>query len=167
MTLEKNVERMFWRLSNGNFKPNQNDLNAMTEITDWINREQESTLKHNLLLAKLYCVVFIQEIEYMKDINFAQRKIHDILNKTIETHYREFHEKLNTIELLKFSKKIGLSQKHPALMTEEERELDREKIKLNEKEFKRYALGIWEYEKVQTSLNNQITEAINHYKNLP
>lgn len=167
MTLEKNVERMFWRLSNGSFKPNQNDLKAMTEITEWINREKEDTLKQNLLFAKLYTVVFIQEIEYMQDIHFAQRKVHDVLNKPIETHYREFYEKLNSVELSKFSKKIGLNQKHPALMTEEETQLDQEIIKLNSEEFKKYCLGLWAYEKVQTSLNNQITEAINYYKNLP
>lgn len=167
MTIEKNVERMFWRLSNGSFTPNQNDLKAMTEIVEWINRQKEQTLKENYMFAKLYCMQFIQEIEYYKDINFAQRNLHEMLEKSVVEHYDRFHEKLNFVELMKYSKNIGLSVKHPAFVNAEEQEIDKRILKENEKEYIEYVNGIWSYEKVQKSLNNQMTEAINRYKNLP
>jgi hypothetical protein len=167
MTIEKNVERMFWRLSNGNFTPNQNDLKAMTEIVEWINREKEKTVKDNYMFAKLYCNQFIQEIEFYKDIDFAQRSLHELLQKPIIEHYDKFHERLNFVELMKYSKSIGLSDKHPAFLTEDERENDKRILKEHEAKYIQYSKGIWEYDKVQKSLNNQLTEAINRYKNLP
>lgn len=166
MTLEKNVERMFWRLSNGNFTPNQNDLNAMTEIVEWINREKEKTIKENYMFAKLYCHVFMQEIEYYKDTIFAQRSIHELINKPILYHYELFHKKLNIYELKKYSNSIGLTDKNPAFRTDDEKQKDKELLNKNGDDFLKHVKGIWQYEQVEKGLNNQITEAINRYKNL-
>jgi hypothetical protein len=167
MTLEKNVERMFWRLQNGSFNPNQNDFKAMTEIVEWINRQKQQSIHEQYLFAKLYCHVFIQEIEYYKDTKFAQRKIHEYLKLPIANHYEIFHKALNDYEMNRFSRKIGLTEKHPAFRTDAEEQKDNELLKQNQADFTKYFKGIWEYEQVEKGLNNQITEAINHYKNLP
>jgi hypothetical protein len=166
MSLEKNVDRMFWRLSKGNFTPNQNDIKAMTEIVHWINREKEKSRKENVMFAKLYCHVFIQEIEFYKDIKFAQRKIHEILQVSIVKHYEDFCSRLNTVELNKFYNEIGLTDKHPAFKSNEEIEMDKEILKKHQNQYIEMLNGVWSYEQVQKSLNNQITEAINKYKNL-
>lgn len=167
MTLEKNIERMFWRLSNGAFTPNQNDVKAMTEIVEWINRQKQQSIHEQYLFAKLYCHVFIQEIEYYKDTKYAQRKIHEYLKMPIISHYELFLEKLNFYETMKFSRQIGLCEKHPLLKTEAEEENDRKILKQYEAEYIKHVKGLWTYQQVEKGLNNQITEAINHYKNLP
>jgi hypothetical protein len=167
MTLEKNIERMFWRLSNGAFTPNQNDVKAMTEIVEWINRQKQQSIHEQYLFAKLYCHVFIQEIEYYKDTKYAQRKIHEYLKMPIINHYEVFLEKLNFYETMKFSRHIGLCDKHPLLKTETEEQNDKDLLKQHEAEYIKHVKGIWTYEQVEKGLNNQITEAINHYKNLP
>jgi hypothetical protein len=167
MTLEKNIERMFWRLSNGAFTPNQNDVKAMTEIVEWINRQKQQSIHEQYLFAKLYCHVFIQEIEYYKDTKYAQRKIHEYLKFPIIGHYELFLEKLNFYETMKFSRHIGLCEKHPLLKTETEEQNDKELLKKHEAEYMKHVKGLWTYEQVEKGLNNQITEAINHYKNLP
>jgi hypothetical protein len=166
MNIEKAMQRIIWRLSNGTYTPNQNDVEAVTFLAEWINREKEKTIKENYIFAKLYVNQFIQEIEFYRDIKFAQRNLNEMLQKPIISFYENFHDRLNFLELMKYSKKIGLNEKHPAFLNIEEIDADRQILKENEKTYIEYANGIWNYQTVEKSLNNQITEAINRYKNL-
>jgi hypothetical protein len=166
MTIEKNIERMFWRFSNGAFTPNQNDVKAITEITEWINRQKEKSIHEQYLFAKLYCHVFIQEIDYYKDTKFAERKIHEYLKMPIIQHYELFHKKMNEYEFNRFLRSIGINDKHPMFATDEEQENERHLMKKHEIDFVKHLNGVWDYEKIEKGLNNQISEAINNFKNL-
>lgn len=166
MTLEKNVERMFWRLKNGKFTPNENDVKAMVEIVEWINRQKEASINEHQLFAKLYCHVFLQEIEFYKDIPTAQRSTHEILMKSLTEHYHAFHKGLNDFELLRFQKSLGVSDKHPVFRSEQENESDKAILSKNQDAYLKHVQGLWDYSKVETALNNQITEALNKYRNL-
>lgn len=167
MTLEACIQRMFWRLGNGNFTPNKNDVDAMIKITEWINREKEQSLQNNRLFAKIYVYCFMHEIQFYKDIDFAQKKMHEVLQQDIERHYDLFSKRLNELKLNAYKKKLGLSVKHPELLSEEEKQKEEELISANQEELAKYFVGIYSDDKVYKSLNNQITEAINNYKNLP
>lgn len=56
------------------------------------NREKEKNKQENILFAKLFCYVFIQEIQHYKDIKFAQKSMHEILNLPLELHYEKLHK---------------------------------------------------------------------------
>jgi hypothetical protein len=65
----------------------------------------------------------------------------------------------------KYITDLGITEKHPALLTDKERESENELLK--DKMIMDYFEGILKEDKVFISLNNQITEFINKYKNLP
>lgn len=167
MTIEKAMQRLFWRMGNGQFTPNKNDFDALKEVAEWINREKQRELQENTIFAKMYVYCFIHEIEFYKDIDIAQKRIHDILKQPITIRYNEFLKTINNHELDKFRKSIGLKDKHPLERTAEE-DLEQNSIISNNSELlEKYFLGVWDYTESSESLNNQITEAINNYKNLP
>jgi len=165
MTLESAVQRIFWRLGNGQFTPNQKDIDSMKEIAEWINRQKQIDLDNNKLFAKIYVYCFMHEIQFYKDINFAQKKMHELLNQDIEEHYDLFSKRLNELKLDLYKKSIGLSIKHPQLLSDEEKIKDQHIIKANGNELSKYFIGIYSEDKIYKSLNNQITEAINNYRN--
>ena len=45
MTLDKSVQRLSWQFSRGvSFKPNQNDVDALNTIFEWITSQKEINL---------------------------------------------------------------------------------------------------------------------------
>jgi hypothetical protein len=158
MTLEKNVNRMFWRLSSGKFTPNDTDVKAFKEIVEWINREKSQTLHKQQLFAKLYVDRFLSDVLRFEDFEFAQYSTNSVLNKPLNMLFEEFQERINLMELIKYC-----NQKDISLDITDEVQI--EKIS-NEEDFLKMTKGRWTFEQVEKSLSNQITESINKYKNL-
>jgi len=166
MTIEKAMQRIVWRVSNGNYTPNQNDVDAVTIVAEWINRQKTQEIQQNRLFAKMYVYSFINELEFYKDIKFAQIKINETLKTPLIQLYNNFKDRLNAVELINKKKSIGFSNLHPFKITEEQKQKERDLIKENFEDVQKYILGVWTSEKIEKGLNNQITEAINQYKNL-
>lgn len=165
-TLEDNIQRMFWRLANGKFEPNQKDVTAMKQIVEWINREKEYSVKHNQLLAKVYTRLFWIELNHHKDIELAQLSLCWFLESSLDSIYEEFTDNLNDLEFQLFCKEIGLDlESHPLLDSKEKKERELQIIIENEKRYLELVGGRWSVEKVTKSLNNQISNAINLFKN--
>jgi hypothetical protein len=162
MTIEKTFEWLFKRFKTQTIKPCTFDIDCLKFLAEWANREKEKNKQENILFAKLFCYVFIQEIQHFKDINFAQKSMHDILNLPLELHYQKFAQKLNDFEFNQYLKSIGINSE--AILFSEN-EADKEKLK-NAKYFFEN-LNKWDLEKVTKSLNNQITESINRYDHKP
>lgn len=158
MTIEKTFEWLFKRFTNPTIKPCAFDIECLTFLAEWANREKQKAKRENELFAKLYCHVFIQEIQFYKDFEFAQKSMNDILRKPIETHYNIFTQKLNDYELNRYFLSIGIDPEKTYFNNDEE-------LKKAEKEaFVNFASGKWNEEQVYKSLNNQITESINRFK---
>lgn len=165
-TIERAMEQFAYRLQNGRYEPNQNDVDAFKFVAEWINREKAKEINQNLLFAKLFCNVFSQEIKfYNGDFKFAQKKMHDYLKHPIQHYYDIFIKEINDLEMNKFIKSIGISDKHPALSTDDEKLNEKEILINNSKEIEKYFNGIFKEDKVYQSLNNTISEFINLYKN--
>lgn len=165
MTIEKTFEWLFKRFQMPNIKPCAFDLECLKFLAEWVNREKEAELNGNLLFAKLYCHVFIQEINFYKDFEFAQRKMADYLKADINSHYDKFTNELNRFEFNRYltSKGIDVTKiNYSESKIEEEAEI----LKNIETEFLQ-KMETWKTEQVYKSLNNQITESINRFKNLP
>lgn len=162
MTIEKAFEWLFKRFKTQTIKPCTFDIDCLKFLAEWANREKEKNKQENILFAKLFCYVFIQEIQHFKDINFAQKSMHDILNLPLELHYQKFAQKLNDFEFNQYLKSIGINSE--AILFSEN-EADKEKLK-NAKYFFEN-INKWDLEKVTKSLNNQITESINRYDHKP
>lgn len=53
----KAINRLAYTISKGN-KPNANDVKALNEIIEYVNKEKERELDNNMLFAKLYVNAF-------------------------------------------------------------------------------------------------------------
>ena len=159
MTIEKSFEWLFKRFQNQSIKPCAFDKESLTFLAEWVNREKQKSIRENELFAKLYCHVFIQEIQFYKDFEFAQKSMNDILRLPIEIHYDLFTQRLNDFELNRYFISLGIDTEKNIF------EDNSEELKKAEKEaFINFASGKWDKEKVYKSLNNQITESLNRFK---
>jgi hypothetical protein len=166
MTIEKAMQRIVWRVSNGTHTPNQNDVDAVTIVAEWINRQKTQEVQNNRLFAKMYTYCFINELQFYQDIKFAQKKLHEILKTPLIQLYNDFKDRFNLIELNNLKNSLGFSNLHPLIIPEEQKDKEAQILKDNSEVIQKYVLGIWTSEKIEKGLNSQISEAINHYKNL-
>jgi|GEM_PF-4318313 len=165
MTIEHTFDWLFKRLQTPIFKPHSHDLECLTFIAEWVNREKEETLKKNRLFAKLYVRSFMYEMMFYKDLVISQKNLHKELSYPLELHYEIFFNRLNDVEYQNFAQSIGISEER--FLSEFENDIEKLIFTENEKEMLKIIKGKWSKEKVTLALNNQITEAINNYKNLP
>jgi hypothetical protein len=156
MTIEKTFDWLFKRFQSPNIKPCKFDFDCLTFLAEWVNREKQTNKQQNILFAKLYCYVFIQEIQHYKDIEFAQKSMNDILELDLYSHYVKFKDRLNDVEFNKYLVSIGIDP--------EKRFFD-DSDKLTEAETFFKNVNKWGIEQVEKSLNSQITESINRYDN--
>jgi len=164
MTIEKSLQRLHWRISKGNFTPNENDIEAVNFLVDWVNQQKTKELQENRLFAKLYIVHFGELLTHFQDIDFAQNELHKILSDPLTNHIEWFRMKLNQHISNQFHKSIGLSEKPYYFLSDEEAQQEEILLKENAAEFLEN-LNKWPIEKVTKSLENQLTEAINKFKN--
>jgi hypothetical protein len=157
MTIEKTFDWLFKRFQSPNIKPCKFDFDCLTFLAEWVNRENKSNKQQNILFAKLYCHVFIQEIQHYKDIEFAQKSMNDILELDLYSHYVKFKDRLNDVEFNKYLISIGIDPEKRFFD-------DSDKLKEAENFFKK--VNQWNIDQVEKSLNAQITESINRFDNL-
>lgn len=163
--IEKAFNQMSYRLEHGRYEPNQADLDAYSFLANWVMESKKQALKNDILFAKLFCRVFAQEVVYYNgDFKIAQKTMHDYLKYPIEFYYEKFTKEVNDFFMNQYITQIGLNKKHPALLSDKERDIQKEIV---DKMMMEYFDGILKEDKVFISLNNTITEYINKYKNLP
>jgi len=178
--IQKALNRITWRFKNPQIKINESkitineeDINAIDFLITWVGQQKKETINHNQLFAKLYCYALSNEIEFYKDVRFANKKLQEKLNEPIENHYDKIVSDLNRLELTKYMQSKGIMTDHieSLLLTEsqqqEQDELKAKILKENTKEVQSYVLGFFKSENVYKSINNQITECINRFKNKP
>jgi len=162
MTIEKSLQRIHWRVSKGDsYKPNENDIEAINFMVEWVNNQKEKTIQQNRLFAKIYAYALIQELEFYKDIEFASNNLCNVLSSPLELLYKKFQASFNRMKLNEFRRSVGLSEKHCLLINEEDTAKEDEIIRQHQDVFIKLMEGI----DTDDQLNNQITECINKYKN--
>lgn len=164
---EKAFEWLFERFSQPQIKPCQFDLDCLIQIANVINTAKHDAIKEDVLFAKLFCRVFLQEVEHYKDFKFAQKSIGEILEKPIEQHYDRVVDELNRFALNDHLHGLGITDDHFAILTDEQEENKQRILKENEKTVIEYMKGRLKAKNVYKSLNNTITEFIFKFKNKP
>lgn len=152
--LKKAAERLIWRLKpnkNGGFKsftPNQNDIDCLNCILNWINNQKKETLNNNHLFAKLYIYVLTQEINF-HDTNvldsIPQKKVSALLNHPLDKFYKSFTNDLYENQLKRLLR-----------LTESEEQ--RKVISEYQEQKNLYPEGL-----IESQLNHMITEALNRF----
>jgi len=164
MKLKEAIQRLSFTVSKQN-KPNSTDAEALNKIMEYVNNSIKKEVNENELFAKLYVYSLIKETVFYKgDIDMAQKRINEVLRKSLYSIYESHRDNFNAISFNNYLHENGLSDKHPFCYNEAETETNKELTKL--KDWKVYANGILEPEENEMQLNWLITLTINNFKNV-
>lgn len=97
MTITKAIQRFVWRLKNG-WKANENDLEALNTIIDFVNNKHNAQLSNNEVAFKLYVTALSWFIDHYKTDVFdpiPQKELHKLLNKPLQPFIQRFTDKIN------------------------------------------------------------------------
>ena len=113
MILEKGVNRLRWRFSsNTSFKPNQNDIEALNSVLEWIGSQKKINVLNQDLFAKLYIyelIRFLRQYDTTIFNDIVQKELSQVLDKPLSHFYDTFYEDLVHNQLSKIELKKGLS----------------------------------------------------------
>jgi len=96
---EKAINRLSWRFSNNkSFKPNEEDIDSLNCILEWMNREIKNNVRNNQLFAKLYIYFLHQNIKFYNSTvfdNIPQKDLSKLLDLPLDSFYKSFHKDLH------------------------------------------------------------------------
>lgn len=164
MTLQQAINRLYFRIENGMPKANENDLEAVNTIVDWVNEMQKKTIAENIPFTKMYVCLFTNYLVFYKDLKIAQKELHRVLETPTKQLYYDFLNNLNNQELEMFYENLGIEVKHPATQSEDEKKDAMQKFQENKELFLKHSFGLREFEEVRQNLNIQVSLAFNKYQ---
>ena len=98
--IDKAFNRLGWRFTSSKpFSPNDNDIDALNCIINWVNRQTSQTIKNNQLFAKLYIYHLNQTIRYFESTVFndiPQKDLNRLLDLPLANFYNAFHKELQS-----------------------------------------------------------------------
>lgn len=168
MNVEKGLGRFSWRFKNGNFTPNQNDINALNGIIQWVNDQRKITLNQNHLFAKLYIYYFNEYLDKYQASVFSdipQKELSKLLDTPLQLFYQAFVDSLNQNNIYQVMIDNKISMTHPWERTKEEEVSDRLGLKnMSKADREKMTSMPWKYDEVEYQLNKMVTEAINRFQ---
>ena len=128
MTITKAIQRLGWWFSeatkkDNTFTVNQNDIDALKAIDEFVEFGQKEQYNANHLFAKLYIYMAMKIMENDSSTVFEnnhRRKIGNLLKKPLSQIIDDLTESLNDSERYSLLESIGVDLKHPALRKEAE-----------------------------------------------
>lgn len=131
-TVKDAVDRLGFRISN-HWKHNQADIDAYNKIVEYVEKKNEQQFNDNQLFGKIFITFYGELLKYYKASVFdkqPQIDINKMLAQPMESVIQKFLEKANEQELYLRMKEAGISDKHPLLKTDEEKENEKGKFKM-------------------------------------
>ena len=100
---KKNINRLSWRFGEGKaFTPNQNDIDALNGLINYVNNEKQRELNNHYLFAKLFINEFKNDIIKSKgDYKLAISTLRSVLQIDLKEHYKAFNTEINQVWLEK------------------------------------------------------------------
>ena len=158
MKLREAISRYRFQITNGN-KPNETDIQAFNVITEHLQQTQEKTVQDNLLFAKLYTLTLEKLTETYNDVDFANKRLNEILSEPMNTRIEWLSMKLKCLEVTQVFADPMLKEKSG----EELKEIFKRYPKF-EKDFLA-CYEWWNNETVTSHLNTNINLSIQKFKN--
>lgn len=159
----KAVKRLIWRFKSKSFVVNDNDIQALQDIAEYVEKTQKQQFEQNETLAKLFVIVYAQ---YLKKYNttvfdeIPQKEMYKLLDKPLNYFIQLFTDRLNESELYTLFNDLNIELTHPATKTIETKQKELNALKTHEK---RILSDVWDYETVQDNLILQINQFINNF----
>ena len=164
MNLKTAINRITWRLKNGN----QNDIDALNCVIDYINTQDSDVVNNNLIFAKLFIYNLNQNINHYKASVFddiPQKELSRILDMPLERFYLSFKQSLDDNMQKRVFLKNGIEiGTHPATKSESELKDDEMKREyMSDKDVKVILQDNYSLEVVTKKLNTMISTALNRF----
>ena len=165
MPLHKALERMKWRLENGKYEPNENDVIAFTTVLDWINNEKQSRFKEMpyQLFGKLFVYSLKHLVCHYRDVNFSIKQLIKEINSPFDFHVKMLAMQLNQIEIENFASRNAIESTNNLVKDQEVFKNWLESNEKNKTDFIKNS-NKWSNDEVKKSSLNTITNIINDYK---
>lgn len=106
---DKAISRFKWRLTNGKFTPNNNDLEAFKDFARVISFTKKESLKNDNLLFKLMMKLLLLNLNHYGDLEIAFKALRDTCSFPVELHLTQFKSTLDAINLKNYRDKFNLS----------------------------------------------------------
>lgn len=168
--IRKHLQRLVWRFTDAGKKPsksftvNQNDIEALKGIDEYVERMEKNLFHSNELFAKLYIFMFMRVLENEKSTvydNSARRRIGNLLSKPLEQVISDLVDSLNDSELYNWLENLGIEIKHPALRTEAETiDISNKLNNALKTPLKSVLEPVWEYETVYPAVIAEVNSMI-------
>lgn len=103
MRIDKSLKRIIWRFQSGRpISPDQQDIDSLNEIIEYIATKEKQQLIDNQLFGKLYIFVFgefIRHYEATPESEIPQKELHKLLDKDLKLIVTEYVDKVNNAKL--------------------------------------------------------------------
>lgn len=170
-TINKAVNRLEWRFKNTwRQSLKEDDIHALNKIIEFIEDKHKKQIQDYHLFAKLYIMVYAQFLEKYNATVFDKIPVKELsryLDQPLENIIQRFTDKLNESELYELFNEVGIEQKHPVLVGEEQKNKETDLLieTINSDENLRRLKGqVWDYETIKENIELQVNNAINTFK---
>ena len=111
-TIEKAIDRLIFRLSNGNYTPNNTDKEVVNFIIEWANNCKKSSLYGSSdLTKKLFIHLFSIELDKAKgDANKAQKVMSELLKYPLNFYEEQFSKQFDDFTMFNFLDRNGINE---------------------------------------------------------
>lgn len=158
MKIKDAFKRLHFTISNGN-KPNETDAEAFNDICEVFKQQEEKTVQDNLLFAKLYTLTLEKLTGTYNDVDFANKRLNDILSEPMNLRIECLTSVLKVVEVTQVFADPILSEKSG------------EELKVVFERYPKFQADFatcyewWSKENVTAHLNTNINLSIQKFKN--
>mgnify|MGYP003149158263 CR=1 FL=1 len=173
MNIKYPIKHLIWRFKNSLYDnnnkprpkklaiyPTEKDLNSLNSLNEYYNQIEKEGINNFQLFAKLFCECYKRTLK-LNDKN-SVRWISEALKIPVAQHIEMLTNELNYMEFIKLKDSLGISKDHPAIINDNQREIDLKLISDNNTHLIK-SLNKWEYENVEKNIVNIINNIIQEH----
>ena len=154
------------------FKRNKNniyseDIEALKLLNTALENKNKQFVTQNLLYAKLLAIQLNQNLMYYGSIEEAIKKIKSDLSLSLNYNLIYLQKNLNNTELINYFNSLGVNTSNPNLLTDEQKQNDKNIISDKQKEIIEQLKKNWDFELVEKSFiktANELLKDVNYYE---
>ena len=154
------------------FKRNKNniyseDIEALKLLNTTLENKNKQFVTQNLLYAKLLAIQLNQNLMYYGSIEEAIKKIKSDLSLSLNYNLIYLQKNLNNTELINYFNSLGVNTSNPNLLTDEQKQNDKNIISDKQKEIIEQLKKNWDFELVEKSFvktANELLKDVNYYE---
>ena len=154
------------------FKRNKNniyseDIEALKLLNTALENKNKQFVTQNLLYAKLLAIQLNQNLMYYGNIDEAIKKIKSDLSLSLNYNLIYLQKNLSNTELINYFNSIGVNTSNPHLLSDEQKQNDKNIISDKQKEIIEQLKKNWDFELVEKSFvktANELLKDVNYYE---